>query len=1007
MSVMTKDDVSEFEVEPLTTSDGPMWMELPLVSASGLDDGVEEGAGAVVKLEEDEDMTNLVQIKAADEADDHDVDPTQMVSVVGSGGNLIRANHATLQALLSTPVSGGQMYATAGSHDGGGLQVFALPHAAEIVGLNAVGTSSGGIATLAGEHQFVQMIPTGTDLSGLTTKYIGLIAIGNSGMIIQDKNDIIGLSGLEMIHAGETGELTATATTDNMAAFLMPPPPVPDGAVGLSGGVTDRLVGDLSSLATKYNCLISQPELPPNCPSWATRLKNCEKIGDSYRGYVSNEVDLDLILTLHKQHTNSFWGTRQSPSPAKASTRLMWKSQYVPFDGIPFVNAGSRAVVMECQYGPRRKGTLGKRSAPSTVSTEFKQTCPARIYIKKVRKFPTYAVKLDQDKKNIRLAMDKAFHELREQGLDAWGEERFYVQLPTEKAHDYHDENPLQRTEPLHTQLNSHSSQTYTGQLTVSGAKLAAGTASVTTSVAVGPVGGTNVVLSEQPQQRAPSEARIHSAVLEKLRQLVAGGETKLYSIRKQLRRFVVRELFQGTGQVPERHDLTMFPTVNDLKNHIHQALKDIENGTLPVSTAMDHNQDGDGSEEVKPHLSSLWAGDAGETGGERLGIPTNAPMPETVTVTLTQNPGEDGHHIISRIETHLSDGTTQVSTTLTPETAQLLSRLHPGLFPAGSLLQLEGMDQNSSSQDPQTDKSGGTQGSVSTKATDSVPLAVGDNGKTNIDLDNTGEEVEGEKNDFDQHALSGVLGDASQQLVSLVGIDSDATGSISHMISGGREEEESEVCEEESAPRNILVNRQQSHTRHHHHHHPSKVKLSAHAGISHLHSDSNHGMALITTNPGNGASLANGSSFSSNLVVAGIENTTSSSTSSLTTQTPSLAQHHINILSAVDTAAISQMMQSGAARLSIVPGHPNTLALVPTDSVTSLGLITAHDPGDLDASEGHGHLGLDSEHLIMDRSTSSLEEDHEKLAQDKIQLHITTDQEIGMAKLENQVSSL
>lgn len=55
---------------------------------------------------------------------------------------------------------------------------------------------------------------------------------------------------------------------------------------------------------------------------------------------MENETDLDVVLTLHKQQTNSFWGTRQSPSPAKASTRLMWKSQYVPFDGIPFVNAG-------------------------------------------------------------------------------------------------------------------------------------------------------------------------------------------------------------------------------------------------------------------------------------------------------------------------------------------------------------------------------------------------------------------------------------------------------------------------------------------------------------------------------------------------------------------------------------------------------------------------------------------------------------------------------------------
>lgn len=52
-------------------------------------------------------------------------------------------------------------------------------------------------------------------------------------------------------------------------------------------------------------------------------------------------MDLDLLLTFHKQQTQSLWGTRQSPSPAKPSTRLMWKSQYVPMDGIPFVNTGN------------------------------------------------------------------------------------------------------------------------------------------------------------------------------------------------------------------------------------------------------------------------------------------------------------------------------------------------------------------------------------------------------------------------------------------------------------------------------------------------------------------------------------------------------------------------------------------------------------------------------------------------------------------------------------------
>ena len=34
-----------------------------------------------------------------------------------------------------------------------------------------------------------------------------------------------------------------------------------------------------------------------------------------------------------------------------------------------------------------------------------------------------------------------------------------------------------------------------------------------------------------------------------------------------------------------------------------------------------------------------------------------------------------------------MSDGTTEVSTSLTPDTAKLLARLHPNMFPAGSLL--------------------------------------------------------------------------------------------------------------------------------------------------------------------------------------------------------------------------------------------------------------------------------------------------------------------------------
>ncbi|XP_058434194.1 calcium-responsive transcription factor isoform X4 [Marmota monax] len=184
--------------------------------------------------------------------------------------------------------------------------------------------------------------------------------------------------------------------------------------------------------------MLEEPLLAPlqplssNTPIWACRLRSCEKIGDSYRGYCVSETELESILTFHKQQTQSVWGTRQSPSPAKPATRLMWKSQYVPYDGIPFVNAGSRAVVMECQYGPRRKGfQLKKISEQESRSCQlYKATCPARIYIKKVQKFPEYRVPTDPkiDKKIIRMEQEKAFNMLKKNLVDAGGVLRKFVE---------------------------------------------------------------------------------------------------------------------------------------------------------------------------------------------------------------------------------------------------------------------------------------------------------------------------------------------------------------------------------------------------------------------------------------------------------------------------------------------------------------------------------------------------------------------------------------------------
>ena len=54
---------------------------------------------------------------------------------------------------------------------------------------------------------------------------------------------------------------------------------------------------------------------------------------------------MDQVLNSYKKETNSLFAIRQTPSPVKeenGTVRLMWKSQHVPYDGIPFINIGEK-----------------------------------------------------------------------------------------------------------------------------------------------------------------------------------------------------------------------------------------------------------------------------------------------------------------------------------------------------------------------------------------------------------------------------------------------------------------------------------------------------------------------------------------------------------------------------------------------------------------------------------------------------------------------------------------
>jgi hypothetical protein len=296
--------------------------------------------------------------------------------------------------------------------------------------------------------------------------------------------------------------------------------------------------------------------------------------------------------------------------------------------------------------------------------------------VKKVRKFVEFGVNPNTDKKQLKADMESAFQLLKDCYMHKTGHERFYVQLPTTAAHEFHIDTASALVED---------------------------TFDATTVAA------------------AAASKRLHPKVAQKIRDLVSSGELQLYSIRHQLRRYVEKELFDGSNGLPEKHDLTYYPTIHDLQNHIHQAIKDIETGILPYTPAsvkMENMEqltsspsrqvnanddttvmedsgigliDGQQLDPVQAQTGAVVVPDevprqllATEAGSSGTSMATTVDLAssrvETVTLMLTSAPDEDGHHTVARVELRLCNGTTHVSSVVPPEVAHIISSVSPDL---------------------------------------------------------------------------------------------------------------------------------------------------------------------------------------------------------------------------------------------------------------------------------------------------------------------------------------
>ena len=81
---------------------------------------------------------------------------------------------------------------------------------------------------------------------------------------------------------------------------------------------------------------------------------------------------------------------------------------------------------MECEHGPRKKTNALKRmfnSSPAdkaSLKNIVNLTCPARVFIKKVRKFPEFKVVSTTDPKILRSHQEQSLKQLRELGMSTW-----------------------------------------------------------------------------------------------------------------------------------------------------------------------------------------------------------------------------------------------------------------------------------------------------------------------------------------------------------------------------------------------------------------------------------------------------------------------------------------------------------------------------------------------------------------------------------------------------------
>ncbi|XP_036372030.1 calcium-responsive transcription factor-like [Megalops cyprinoides] len=288
-----------------------------------------------------------------------------------------------------------------------------------------------------------------------------------------------------------------------------------------------------------------------NLDKLETLLEGFHNDGNYIHGYVTNETSVHNAVEIYRRVTATTFSVRTSTplnfEPNKAekgrfSTRsIKFTKSSCPNlneDGVPFMHGGRK--ILECQFGPKREhekksnkdesltvpelqksedmehdytpacGPVAKRKRLNSRGTR-KKGCQAKISIVQVCRFPEYAVTRNKCISIQQIQLKERLLQDLNDGKEVKVENRFYIDLPLEKAHCNH------------------------------------------------PLGGVSGMTQT-----------VHPQIIQWIDQLVGEGMTDALEIQAKLRHFVNTRMSDTAA--PNLLDRGYYPKLRDIKNHIYRA---------------------------------------------------------------------------------------------------------------------------------------------------------------------------------------------------------------------------------------------------------------------------------------------------------------------------------------------------------------------------------------------------------------------------------------------------